>query len=100
MRLTAQMVSDCVKDCLFNDDEVEDGQPKIKEDLVEVKGVVTHFGFNKHRVEANAEKISYMLSRLPDDFHSTKGGGQSFLNACTDRDGNQWGEHRNIDELF
>jgi hypothetical protein len=27
-------------------------------------------------------------------------GGATFLNACVDKNGTQWGEHRNIDQLL
>ncbi len=40
------------------------------------------------------------LLALPDSFQASGGGGMSFLNACMDRNGVQWGEHRDIEQLF
>jgi len=37
---------------------------------------------------------------LPDEFHTGKGGGWSFLDACNDRNGAQWTSlHRTMDQL-
>ncbi|NQT49448.1 hypothetical protein HQ571_02010 [Candidatus Kuenenbacteria bacterium] len=42
-----------------------------------------------------------MLAELPDEFKESGGGGMSFMNACYDRNGNQWtGMHKRMEELF
>lgn len=41
-----------------------------------------------------------MLADLPDEFMQEKGGGWSFLNMCMTKDGEQWGEHPNMEELM
>jgi hypothetical protein len=42
-----------------------------------------------------------MLLELPDTFMKTKGGGWSFLNACMNKNGEQWTAfHPKVQELF
>ncbi len=37
---------------------------------------------------------------MPEEFHENNpSGGWTFLNLCNDKNGNQWGEHRNMEEL-
>ena len=46
-------------------------------------------------------EVRDMLSRLPEPFHRTKGGGWLFLNACNDRNGVQWTDfHQQMEQLF
>lgn len=93
MKLTAQNVDAIVRDCLFR--EGEDTQNHIVGDAI-----VQKFGFHPDRLKAHTEDIREMLSDLPDEFHADKGGGMSFLNACMTRDGEHWGEHRDMGALF
>ena len=95
--IDAKRITEIVKDCLFRDDEVIDGKPTT--DPVLVSGVVIRIGFHKERLESHREEVKAMLSELPLDFQPNGGGGSSFLNMCMDKFGNQWGEHRNMDEL-
>jgi hypothetical protein len=41
-----------------------------------------------------------LLNELPSSFKKDIGGGWSFLQACETKDGVQWGEHRNMEQLF
>lgn len=91
--LTAENVATVFKECLFAEGEAT--EPRI-----EVKGIVTDFGFHPERTKANAAKIGALLAQLPEQFHATCGGGWSFLNACMRSDGVQWGEHRDMEALF
>ena len=46
------------------------------------------------------DKINELLNQLPKEFHAQTGGGWSFLNACTNRDGEQWtGLHSTMEKL-
>lgn len=84
------------KDSLFRDDEINaDNSPP--EDAILVEGIVSNFGFHPKRVAAHKDEISDVIKLMPEEF--TKGGGWSFLNLCMDKDGNQWGEHRNMEQL-
>lgn len=91
--LTAQNVEEILKDCLFK--EGEDPSNAVK-----AEAVVSSFGFHPQRLAAHGPAIWEMLSQLPEQFKETGGGGWSFLNACMTQTGDQWGEHRNIDQLL
>ncbi|MCK9460619.1 MAG: hypothetical protein M0R80_13355 [Proteobacteria bacterium] len=71
-----------------------------KSQAVFVEGVITNFKFHPGRLSNHREDIISMLNDLPEDFQKDKGGGWSFLNACVDRLGRQWGEHINIEQLL
>jgi hypothetical protein len=99
MRLDSGNIDRVVRDCLFRDHEVTD-RTKIPEDAVIVKGIVTDFGFKRERLESHRAEVREMLSELPDSFMKGKGGGMSFLAACYTKDGEQWGEHPDMEALF
>lgn len=83
-------INEIVRDCLH-------GQ---KEGALLVEGVMRKFGFNPEKIEANKDAIKEILDEMPTEFHKNCGGGWSFLQLCVDKDGNQWGEHTNIDDLI
>lgn len=99
-KLSADRVQALVLECLFRDEELENGKPKNMEDVVEGAGVLRRLGFNKSRVEQHREEIKAMLMELPDEFMASKGGGMTFLNMCTDKHGNHWAEHNTMDALI
>lgn len=92
-KLTAERVKAVFHDCLFNEGEPHDN-------FVKAEGVVMTVGFHPGRLAAHDADIEEMLGELPEQFHDTKGGGWSFLNACMTKDGEQWGEHPTMDQLF
>jgi hypothetical protein len=94
MKLSAENVHHIFMDCLFNDDEE-------KKDPVVAEGITLSVGFNPVRLKKNEESIYGMLKELPASFQKDSGGGMSFLQACEDKDGNQWtGMHQTMQELF
>lgn len=94
MNLTAQNVNDIFMKCLYETGEDTTG-------YIPAKAVMTNIGFNPIRIEENKPKIIEMLNDLPDDFKTSGGGGMPFLNACNDKDGNQWADsHQTIDQLL
>ena len=93
MKLTVENVHKVVLDCLFKDDEP-------KESFKVGEGVMHKLGFHPDRLAAHEADIISMLDELPDEFKESFGGGWSFLNACMTKDGVQWGEHHDIDELI
>jgi hypothetical protein len=68
-----------------------------------VQGIVHTANFAMTELERRHVEIAGMLAQLPNEFqpHETGGGGGwSFLNACMDRDGNQWtGLHLTMEKL-
>lgn len=91
--INSEELEDLFVSCLFNDDEPTDN-------MIPVEGVMSRFGFHPERLEASREQVKAWLAQLPDSFHKSGGGGMSFLNACTTKDDEHWGEHTSVDRLF
>lgn len=91
--LNAGSIEGLFKHCLFLPGEPTDN-------AVKVDGVVSSFGFHPERLEGGRHLVADWLQQLPEQFQYDKGGGWSFLQACVDKDGRQWGEHRNIEQLM
>jgi len=70
-------------DCLFK--EGEDTSNYVK-----AEGIMTNVGFHPERLASHKAEVDEMLAELPDEFKKSMGGGWSFLNACNDKNGNQW----------
>jgi hypothetical protein len=96
MRLTADNVQATVHACLFSDQEAMTVDPSDPKQCIAVEAISTKFGFHPARVEEQKGNIRSMLRELPEEFAD----GWSFLNACVTREGNQWGEHRDMECLF
>ena len=94
MPIKSERVEELFMDCLFKDGE-EIVSP------ITTEGIVTNTGFHPARLKSHEEEIVSMLKELPDNFHESRGGGWSFLNACMDRNGKQWtGLHQRMEQLF
>ena len=103
--LTATRVKALMLACLYDDSDIENGALKsTAPPVVKVHSVQMQVGFNSVKLAAATESIKATLKELAPDFHSDRyvkkgGGGMTFLNMCVSADGDQWGEHRNCDEL-
>jgi len=93
MELTANNVETIFTASLFDDDA-------DKSNAVIVEGIRAKFGFDPKKLEENKENISSMLDELPDEFKKNSGGGMRVFNAGMTKNGNQWGEHQNVEQLF
>ena len=93
--IDATEVHKILLDCLFRDDEIVDGTPSPEPVVSE--GIMQRFGFHPARITNNAARIHEILLALPEFFCADKGGGMSFLAACVDANGDQWGEHTNME---
>ena len=94
MKLAADNVQDVFTYCLFKEQE-------NTENMVKAEGVLRDFGFHPQRLKEREDDIISMLNYLPDPFHEDKGGGWTFLNACNDKDDNQWANlHTTMEQLF
>lgn len=96
--IDAGKLEDVFTGCLKDGVALERGASDT--DAVIIEGVINTFGFHPQRLEATRPQVLEWLHELPEAFLESKGGGWSFLNACVDRSGRQWGEHRNIEQLL
>lgn len=85
----SQRVHDLMIECLNSEEE----------GALIVDGIVTNYGFNPLKIEANKEEIRSILNEMPPEFHANGGGGMSFLNLCMTKDGVHWAEHPTMGSL-
>lgn len=96
MELTSEAVRELMNKCFWSDQT-----PPSPELRLEVQGIVHTFAFDVSKVKENTDVIAELLAELPKDFQKDGGGGWSFLNACVDKQGNQWtGLHLEQECLF
>ncbi len=100
MILSAKVVHETLLDCLFPEGDGDVSIIEVPADSISVDGIMNRFIFRREAVERHRTEIEAMLAELPDNFQKDKGGGWSFLQACMDRQDNQWGEHRDMAALF
>ncbi len=86
-------------DCLFKEKEITE-QHVPPEGAVIVQGIIHQVGMHPDRLESHRDEVKGWLKSLPNEFQKSGGGGWSFLNACVDKEGEQWGEHDDMDHLF
>ena len=98
MELTSENIQAVLRDCLFRDEEITD--PNNPPPHVKCEGVMVRVGLHPERLESHREDVRSMLSQLPDEFMAGKGDGMSMLQMPFTKDGVQYGEQRNADELF
>ena len=92
MKLSGENIEKIIIDCL--------NEERNDEEII-VDGILNKFCFNKAKLKEHSESIISMLNQLPEQFHKDTGGGWSFLNACNNKDGEQWTSfHKCMDELF
>jgi hypothetical protein len=91
--ITSNRVNEIFMDCLFKEDEDHTNH-------ILVKAIMSDIGFHPQRLESHRKDVEELLDDLPVSFKQSSGGGMSFLNACVDKNGTQWGEHRNMEQLF
>lgn len=91
--LTSEAVEDTYVACLAEDAPAER--------RVIVAGITASTGFDRQKIDERKAFIGAMLMDLPEDFMKSKGGGMSFLNACQNRQDQQWtGMHLRMGQLF
>jgi hypothetical protein len=73
-------------------------------DAMKIRGIGQTIYLDLKKLEGVKKEVSVMLAELPDNFKKKEGeevSGWSLLNACEDRNGNQWtGFHQTVEQLF
>lgn len=101
--ISAKKIEEALKDSLYKKEEVDTGGRCISEGFaapVVVEGIVETFCLNSKRLNEKKDQVIKWLSEFEDGFMKGKGGGQSFLNFCQTKDGYQWGEHNDCQNLL
>ena len=93
--INAKRVEEILIDCLIKDSDHINCKRLPKNKVVVVKGIVNNYGFHKERLESYREEVRSLLNNLSPDIKE----GISFLNICMDKENNQWGEHRDCENL-
>lgn len=97
--IDAKRISEILDDCFFTEAEMSIDLGGEKRDHIAAQGLRCMVALHPGRVAKHKEEVKKILSNLGDEFMIEKGGGTSFLNMCMDKNGNQWGEHPDMDEL-
>lgn len=97
--IDAKRVHEIVEECLYEESELADMRRAAIEPAV-VEGITASFGFHPVKLEAHRKEVLEMLMQLPVMFRKSEGGGWTFLNACNTEDGEQWGQHSDVQMLF
>lgn len=97
----SQRVEDILRYCLFKHSEIIMAEGELPDDAVMVEGVVTMYGFHPERLEEKREDVVELIEELVfDEFLVGEGGGQSFLNLCKNREGEQWTSFHKVMEAL
>jgi hypothetical protein len=97
-KLTASNVANLFNHCLYKVDE-----PFVADETRTMIGLVTTAQFHEGRIKENDLVIKELLEQLPNEFLSAAqggGGGWSFLNMPSDKDGMLWGQQRDAEALM
>lgn len=101
MKLDAIKVRKIFLDCLYSEDRIKSSTKEgLMKEAILVKGIVTNVGFDPKKIAIHKPEIIELLDELPNEFKHEVSGGYSFLKACVDKNGNHWGEHRSMEQLF
>jgi hypothetical protein len=99
MELKAENVDKLFRSLLFTKEEVD--RCTTPPTAIIVEGILAKFGLHPERVKEAEVAISSLLDQLPDEFKfDGETGGSSFLRACFNKNGEQWADHRNMEQLF
>lgn len=93
-RLSAAAVEEVFTFCLFSEGERTDGY--VPAEGVDAQAASAKVGFHSERLAASKDRIASFLGQIDDNFLD----GWTFLNACVDKHGHQWGEHGSVNKLF
>ncbi len=98
--INSTRITEIMKDCLMKEDEIDGDSVKNGIPHEIITGAMGGFAFQTDRISEYKAEINEFLLQLPEQFMKSIGGGWSFLNACIDKDGHQWGEQMNVNELM
>ena len=86
--ISSDRVEEIFFDSLFREEEIVNGVPTTEP--VKVMGIIRNCGFHAERLNSHEQEIKGFLAQFSDEFYKSKGGGHTFLNFCSLKDGTQW----------
>jgi len=92
MELTENNVEEILNNCLF-----QNGEDTTKH--VRAEGILQTFGLHPGRLEENKANIGELINQLPESFLESNGG-DTFLNMCKNKNGDQWASYHRIMEIL
>lgn len=99
MTISANAVTETFMYCFFTEEELKGGAPTADQYTVG-DGVMNSVAFHNGRLAESRDKVKEMLTHFEDAFYTEGGGGYSFLNMVTTKDGTLWtGMQRTVDQL-
>ena len=98
MELTAENVRELFIGCMYKE-EIK-SEEEIPHGSIVVEGIRNTVVFDPKMVKSNKEDIKDLLGQISEDFSSKEAGGTSFMNLPMTKDGIQWGEHMNAEQLM
>jgi hypothetical protein len=104
--IDAEAISAIIKDSLYTSEELISlvGTAEVPPPgALFGEAVMRKFSFHPDRLEKHRDEVVAIIEQLNTNFLAEDQGGTggwSFLNLAFDKDGIQWGEHVNCDELI
>ena len=93
--IDAEQVQKAFLDCQVKE---PDGNDELA--VIHIKGTYRNFALSGERLMSHREQVREWLASMPAEFHLSKGGGWSFLNACQTADDIQWTSfHERVEQL-
>lgn len=99
--INAEEVQEIFFNCMWSDKQIETlGEEYLLNNSLVFEGLTIKAAFNPERIEYHAKRITEILGELNPQFFPEGGGGSSFLQLPFTKDDEQWGEHRNAEQLM
>jgi hypothetical protein len=94
-------VEEILRYTMFTKGEIFLSTGDVPDNAIMAQGVTRMYGFHPERLEEKRPEIIALIEEIvTDGFLIDKGGGQSFLNLCVDREGAQWTGFHLVMEAF
>jgi hypothetical protein len=97
-KLSAENVERIFFDCLMPENLTDEQIEKIK--FISTEGVSIGGDFQVKELNKHRQRITEMISQLPETFLQHEGGGWSFLNLCLNKDGQQWTDSHEVCDML
>lgn len=94
--ISAKKVNEILLDCIFDTSSFGGEEAKC----YHIEAITDMFIIDAEKIKQYKSKIVKMLYNLPAEFQEESGGGYSFLNMPTDKNGELWGGQKSAEELY